>query len=278
MDNFAAYQAAAYTTRDYLIERWNKTQIHLTNVSPKRVYYLSLEFLIGRSMDNAILNLGIKEKYQNAIGNLGFNMEDLLEEEQDAALGNGGLGRLAACFMDSLATLDYPAWGYGIRYNYGIFEQRIIDGYQNEHPDYWLTFGNPWEIQRLDIAYNVAFGGKVITSTLPGRKTPLHTWEASERVVAIAYDYPIPGFGTETTMNIRLWSSKPNVEFDFASFNAGEYENAVSEQTRAENITSCLYPNDNHYIGKQLRLKQQYFFVCATLQGINLLNRYYSKI
>jgi starch phosphorylase len=169
--------------------------------------------------------------------------------------------------MDSLATLDYPAWGYGIRYNYGIFEQRIVDGYQMEHPDYWLTFGNPWEIQRLDIAYDVAFGGRVLSSKSASGKT-VYTWEAGEKVVAIAYDYPIPGFGTKTTINIRLWSSKPNVEFDFQSFNAGDYEKSVREQTEAENITSCLYPNDNHFIGKKLRLKQQYFFVCATLQDI----------
>jgi starch phosphorylase len=177
MDNFAAYQATAFTTRDELIERWNNTQIHLTSVQPKRVYYLSLEFLIGRSMDNALLNLGHKDVYKKAIGELGFNLEDLVEEEIDAALGNGGLGRLAACFMDSLATLDFPAWGYGIRYNYGIFEQRIIDGYQNEHPDYWLTFGNPWEIQRLDIAYDVSFGGKVITKHDVHTGHAVHTWE-----------------------------------------------------------------------------------------------------
>ncbi|KAI8895516.1 glycosyl transferase [Globomyces pollinis-pini] len=268
MDDFAAYQSAAYSVRDKLIENWNETQMNLTNITPKRVYYLSLEFLIGRSMDNALLNLNLKGEYSSAIKKIGFNMEDLIEEEQDAALGNGGLGRLAACFMDSMATLDLPAWGYGIRYNYGIFEQRIVDGYQMEHPDYWLTFGNPWEIQRLDIAYNVGFGGQVITKKATAHAPAVHTWEPSEKVVAIAYDYPIPGFGTKTTINIRLWSSKPNVEFDFASFNAGDYEKSVREQTEAENITSCLYPNDNHYIGKQLRLKQQFFFVCATLQDI----------
>ncbi|KAJ3339650.1 Non-essential glycogen phosphorylase, partial [Kappamyces sp. JEL0680] len=154
MDEFAAYQSTAYSVRDQLLEQWNVTQQYLTSVSPKRVYYLSLEFLIGRSMDNALLNLGVK---------------------------------------DSLATLDYPAWGYGIRYNYGIFEQRIVDGYQMEHPDYWLTFGNPWEIQRLDVAYDVKFGGRVISTKAPAGKLPKHTWEPSEKVVAIAYDYPIPG-------------------------------------------------------------------------------------
>lgn len=268
MNDFAAYQATAYSARDQLIDQWNTTQQYLSSISPKRVYYLSLEFLIGRSMDNALLNLNVKDTYKSAVKKLGFRLEDLVEEENDAALGNGGLGRLAACFMDSLATLDYPAWGYGIRYNYGIFEQRIVDGYQMEHPDYWLTFGNPWEIQRLDIAFDVGFGGKVIsTKAMPG-KPARHTWEPSERVVAIAYDYPIPGFDTKSTINIRLWSSKPNVEFDFASFNAGDYEKAVREQTEAEHITSVLYPNDNHYLGKKLRLKQQFFFVSATLQDI----------
>ena len=169
--------------------------------------------------------------------------------------------------LDSLATLDYPAWGYGIRYTYGIFQQRIVDGFQAEYPDYWLTFGNPWEIPRLDVAYDVCFGGKLKTGKSPTGK-PITVWEPSERVVAMAYDYPIPGFGTKNTINIRLWSSKPTTEFDFASFNEGNYDKSVEEQYRAENITACLYPNDNHAGGKALRLKQQYFFVSATLRDI----------
>jgi starch phosphorylase len=267
MDTFAAYQATALAVRDRLIDSWNTTQQYHTKVDAKRVYYLSLEFLLGRSLDNAILNLSLKDRFAKALSNLGFKIEDLLLEELDAALGNGGLGRLAACFMDSLATLDYPAWGYGIRYSYGIFQQRLVDGYQQEYPDYWLTFGNAWEIPRLDVAYDVRFRGQVIRH-VDAKGKERFTWESNEGVVAVAYDYPIPGYKTNNTINIRLWSSKPKREFDLASFNEGNYDKSVEEQKAAENITSVLYPNDNHYSGKTLRLKQQYFFVCATLSDI----------
>jgi len=267
MDNFAAYQATAYTVRDRLIDNWNETQQYHSTQDPKRVYYLSLEFLLGRTLDNALLNLNVKDKYQRALTEIGFRLEDFMGEELDAALGNGGLGRLAACFMDSLATLDYPAWGYGIRYTYGIFQQKILDGYQTEFPDYWLTFGNPWEIERLDVTYEVCFKG-FIDKYSDDEGNDRYMWEPGERVVAVAYDYPIPGFGTKNCINIRLWSSKPKREFDFASFNQGDYEKSVAEQTAAENISSVLYPNDNHMVGKALRLKQQYFFVCATLQDV----------
>lgn len=164
-------------------------------------------------------------------GSLGFRVEDLVCEEQDAALGNGGLGRLAACFMDSLASLEYPAWGYGIRYTYGIFQQRIQDGFQTEVPDYWLSLGNPWEIERIDVAYDVGFRGSVRSARVNG--SLVHVWEPAERVVAIAYDYPIPGFRTTNTNNIRLWSAKPKKEFDFAEFNEGRYESSVQEQHEA---------------------------------------------
>ncbi|KAJ3095527.1 Non-essential glycogen phosphorylase [Phlyctochytrium planicorne] len=255
------------SVRDRLLDKWNTTQQFHTRQNPKRVYYLSLEFLLGRTMDNAILNMTIKDEYKEALGQVGFRLEDLVEEELDAALGNGGLGRLAACFMDSMATLDYPAWGYGIRYNYGIFQQRIIDGYQTEFPDYWLNFGNPWEIQRLDVTYDIRFRGYV-TKTISEDGDEKYVWEGGEKVIAVAYDYPIPGYNTKNCINIRLWSSKPNKEFDFASFNEGQYDKSVEEQKNAENITSVLYPNDNHMVGKILRLKQQYFFVSATLQDI----------
>ncbi|KAI8805271.1 glycosyl transferase [Cladochytrium replicatum] len=267
MDNFAAYQAVAYSLREQLLQKWNETQQFHTREDPKRVYYLSLEFLLGRTLDNALLNLLVKDNYKQAVEKMGFRVEDLVEEEVDAALGNGGLGRLAACFMDSLATLDYPAWGYGIRYTYGIFQQRIHDGYQAEYPDYWLNFGNPWEIQRLDIWYDIRFRGYV-NKVFDTDGNPRYTWEGGEKVVAVAYDYPIPGFDTKNTINIRLWSSKPKKEFDFGLFNEGNYDKSVEEQKAAENITSVLYPNDNHMVGKQLRLKQQYFFVSATLQDI----------
>ncbi|KAJ3057511.1 Non-essential glycogen phosphorylase [Rhizophlyctis rosea] len=267
MDNFAAYQATAYSVRDRLIDNWNSTQQYHSSKDPKRVYYLSLEFLIGRTLDNALLNLNVKPNYQKALTDVGFRLEDFIHEEVDAALGNGGLGRLAACFMDSLATLDYPAWGYGIRYTYGIFQQKIVDGYQTEYPDYWLTFGNPWEIERLDVTYEVNFRGYVEKYT-DDEGVDRYTWEGGEKVVAVAYDYPIPGFGTKNCINIRLWSSKPKREFDFAQFNEGNYDKSVEEQKAAENITSVLYPNDNHLVGKVLRLKQQFFFVCATLQDV----------
>jgi starch phosphorylase len=223
---------------------------------------------MGRSLQNSILNLGIEKPFQEALKQLGCELEDIYEKELDAALGNGGLGRLAACFMDSLATLDYPAWGYGLRYNYGIFEQRIVDGHQVEFPDYWLNFGNPWEIPRLDVVYPVQFYGTVQKLSGDEVSNIAYRWKGGETVLAIAYDIPIPGYDTMTTINVRLWSSKPKKQFDLASFNEGNYERSVDEQQRAENITSVLYPNDNTYAGKELRLKQQYFFVCATLQDI----------
>lgn len=268
MDSFAAYQAVAHTARDALIHRWNDTQQYHTKMDVKRVYYLSLEFLVGRSLDNALLNLELKPKYNSAIQTLGFNLEDLIEQECDAALGNGGLGRLAACFMDSMATRNYPAWGYGLRYNYGIFQQKIIDGYQTEFPDYWLTFDNPWEVPRLDVIYEIRFYGSIEKMIIDDKGTIRYSWTGGETVEAVAYDMPIPGFRTNNTVNIRLWSSKPKKEFDIESFNQGNYQASVEEQQRAEYITSVLYPNDNTMQGKELRLKQQYFFVCATLKDI----------
>jgi len=267
MDNYAGYQAAAYTIRDQLLFRWDQTQQHHTQVDQKRVYYLSLEFLMGRSLGNAILNLGLKGIYGEALKKLGVELEELVEKERDAALGNGGLGRLAACFMDSMATMDYPAWGYGIRYTYGIFKQQIIGGCQVEFPDYWLTFGNPWEVPRTDVVYEVGFYGHVNKYT-DGLGRERYAWISGETVEAVAYDVPIPGYDTKNTINIRLWSSKPKKEFDLKSFNEGNYQKSVEEQQKAENITSVLYPNDNTMAGKELRLKQQYFFVCATLQDI----------
>ncbi|RHZ79651.1 hypothetical protein Glove_143g17 [Diversispora epigaea] len=267
IDNFSAYQATAHTVRDRLIKRWNDTQQAHAEVGPKRVYYLSLEFLLGRSLDNALLNLGLKESYGEGVEDLGFRMEDVLDQEVDAALGNGGLGRLAACYMDSLATLDYPAWGYGLRYTYGIFQQRLNDGFQVEFPDYWLNFDNPWELPRLDVVIDIYFGGSVSKYTdNNGRVRAI--WEGGEPIQAVAYDVPIPGYGTKNCINIRLWSSKPKRKFDLKHFNEGQYEKAVQAQMEAENITAVLYPNDNHMVGKELRLKQQYFWVAASLADI----------
>lgn len=267
VDAFAAYQATAHSIRDRLMEQWNITQQNHTLRDPKRIYYLSLEFLLGRSLDNAMINLNLKQLYSDSIKPLGFLIDDIISEEKDAALGNGGLGRLAACYMDGLACLEYPAWGYGLRYTYGIFKQHINEGVQTEIPDFWLNFGNPWEVPRLDVAYEVRFYGECVRFTQPDGSVRW-SWQGGEKVRAVAYDVPIPGFRNKTCLNIRLWSSKPLKSFDLASFNEGNYDKSVAEQQKAENITSVLYPNDNHMVGKELRLKQQYFFVCATLKDI----------
>lgn len=208
-----------YSARDHLIESWNETQAVFTRLDVKRVYYLSMEFLVGRSLQNALLNIELEPTFKEALIELGFKLEDMYDEEVDAALGNGGLGRLAACFMDSLATHDFPAWGYGIRYQFGMFKQHMHNGYQAENPDYWLNFGNPWELERLDVHYPVRFYG----STHVDPKTNRTAWVGGEQVQAVAYDFPIPGFKTYNTINLRLWSSKPSKEFDLASFNEGDY-------------------------------------------------------
>ena len=268
-DDLAVYEATSLAMRDRLIIEWNKTQQNQTLQDPKRVYYLSLEFLMGRALDNGMLNLQIKDVIQDGLKELGFErIEDIIDKEHDAALGNGGLGRLAACFLDSLATLQYPAWGYGLRYQYGIFKQKIIDGYQNEFPDYWLTFENPWEIPRHDIQIDVQFGGWTRKFVDPESGKTRIVWEGGEHIQAVAYDVPIPGYANKTANNLRLWSSKPTREFDLEKFNAGDYESSVREQQHAETISAILYPNENHYAGKELRLKQQYFWCCASLHDI----------
>jgi len=248
-DDRSAYKAAALSVRDHLIESLRDTKSHYFKQDVKRVCYLSLEFLMGRSFLNSLMNLDLEKPYKEALQEIGYKLEDLIEEEKDAALGNGGLGRLAACFLDSMATLDLPAWGYGIRYEHGMFEQRIKDGVQVEFPDTWLTHGNPWEIQRLDITYPVVFYGQ-------------------EKVIAVAYDSPIPGYDTLNTNALRLWSAMPDQDIDLAKFNEGDYQKALAARHRALEITQVLYPNDNNWAGKELRLKQQYFFVSATLQDV----------
>ncbi|KAK3398811.1 glycosyl transferase [Sordaria brevicollis] len=266
-DEQAAYSACSLAFRDRLILEWNRTQQRQTFADSKRVYYLSLEFLMGRALDNAMLNIGQKDVAKAGLADLGFRIEDVIEQEHDAALGNGGLGRLAACFLDSLASLNYPAWGYGLRYRYGIFKQEIIDGYQVEVPDYWLDF-NPWEFPRHDVTVDIQFYGHVTKRTDDNGKT-IATWEGGEIVKAVAYDVPIPGYATPSTNNLRLWSSKAaSGEFDFQKFNSGDYENSVADQQRAETISAVLYPNDNLDRGKELRLKQQYFWVAASLYDI----------
>ncbi|KDP21008.1 hypothetical protein JCGZ_21479 [Jatropha curcas] len=233
---------------------------------PKRIYFLSLEYLMGRALSNSITNLGIRDQYADALSQLGFDLEVLAEQEGDAALGNGGLARLSACQMDSLATLDYPAWGYGLRYQYGLFRQVILDGYQHEQPDYWLNYGNPWEIERIHMAYPVKFYGTVEEEDFNGEKRKV--WVPNETVEAVAYDNPIPGYGTRNTITLRLWAAKPSDKNDMEAYNTGDYINAVVNRQRAETISSVLYPDDRTYQGKEIRLKQQYFFVSASMQDI----------
>jgi len=265
-DDFEAYQATALSLRDRLIERWNDTQTYFKEKDPKRVYYLSMEFLMGRSLMNTLYNLDVAEPYAEALRELGYNLEHISEKERDAALGNGGLGRLAACFLDSMATLNLPAWGYGIRYTYGMFRQSIVNGFQHEQPDYWLTFGNPWEIERLIVSYPIKFYGHVSVATEDGRQ--VFKWNAGEQVTAVAYDNPIPGFETRNCINLRLWAAKPSKEFDLEAFNTGDYVAAILSKQRAETLSSVLYPDDRTYEGKELRLKQQHFFVSATIQDV----------
>ena len=226
---------------------------------------MSLEFLLGRMLQNSLVNIDMEAKYKDALMEIGCKLEDVYEEEQDPALGNGGLGRLAACFLDSLATLDIPAMGYGIRYDYGIFRQEIKDGYQVEMPDYWLAKGNPWEIERPDVTYPVSFFGSFTKS---GAAPGVANWYGGETVIAMAYDTPIPGFNTYNTNRLRLWRTRPGNEFDLQKFNDAQYDKSIMERQRAEYITSVLYPNDSTWEGKELRLKQQYFFCCGTIQDI----------
>ncbi|GJE89080.1 glycosyltransferase family 35 protein [Phanerochaete sordida] len=264
LDDLGAYQAAALSVRDNLIINWNETQLNYTRKSPKRAYYLSLEFLMGRTFDNALLNLGLKKEYTEGVNQLGFNLEDLLEKERDAGLGNGGLGRLAACYLDSSASQELPVWGYGLRYRYGIFQQLIApDGSQLEAPDPWLEHDNPWELPRPDVAYEIRFYGHA--ERLDGMKA---VWSGGQEVLAVAYDTMIPGYDTKNTNNLRLWESKPKRGFDLQSFNAGDYERAIESSNSAAAITSVLYPNDHTSFGKELRLKQQYFWTAASLADI----------
>jgi glycogen phosphorylase len=261
------FKGLALAVRDRLVERWIETQQTYYRKPSKRVYYLSLEFLMGRTLGNAILNLGLGESVQKALHELGLRLEELEETEFDAGLGNGGLGRLAACFMDSMATLGLPAYGYGIRYEYGIFFQRIRDGYQVEKPDNWLRYGNPWEVDRPEHLYPVRFYGRVERS-IDAMGRLRCDWLDAEEVMAMAYDTPVPGYRNDTVNNLRLWAAKSTREFDFDYFNHGDYERAVADKDRSETISKVLYPNDNVFLGRELRLKQEYFFVSATLQDI----------
>src|SRR5262249_55354825 len=261
------YVSVALAVRDRMMERWIRTQDAYYEHDAKRVYYLSLEFLMGRTLGNSLVNLGLTEPGHEAVRALGYDLETLREAEWDAGLGNGGLGRLAACFLDSLATLELPSYGYGIRYDYGIFHQRIVGGAQVETPDAWLRYGNPWEIARTGDRFTVKFHGRVHQyPNGAGRLTS--EWVDTEDVLAMPYDPPIPGYGNATVNTLRLWSAKSTEEFNLRYFNEGDYQRAVEEKDESENITKVLYPNDNVREGKELRLKQEYFFVSATLQDV----------
>ncbi|MCW8839418.1 MAG: glycogen/starch/alpha-glucan family phosphorylase, partial [Gammaproteobacteria bacterium] len=271
-DNFTAtdrdwFHAVAHMVRDRLTERWMETMRSYYNTDTKRVYYLSMEFLIGRTLLNSILNLGFYEEAKTVLQELGMDIEEIADLEFDAALGNGGLGRLAACFLDSLATLRLPGYGYGIRYEYGMFRQAIENGAQVEHPDNWLRYGNPWEFARPEVLFPVKFFGQVVEYRGDDGHVR-HHWVDTEEVMAMAYDTPIPGYDVDTVNNMRLWAAKATRDFDLKYFNEGNYTKAVEDKTHSENLSKVLYPNDVTEMGKELRLKQQYFFVSASLQDI----------
>jgi len=265
--NYDRYVSLATMIRDRMVERWSKTQQTYYNVNTKRVYYLSLEFLLGRLILNNIINLGILDEVKYIVKNLGYDFYSLINEEKDAGLGNGGLGRLAACFLDSMATLELPGYGYGIRYEFGIFNQKIINGYQVEEPDEWLKFGYPWEIERPEYSVPVKFYGQVITEKDEFDRLKFK-WINTRDVIAVPYDIPVIGYGNNTVNTLRLWAARASNQFDLKIFNFGDYIKAVEDKNYSENISRVLYPNDNIYEGKELRFKQQYFFVSATLQDI----------
>ncbi|HXN83870.1 MAG TPA: glycogen/starch/alpha-glucan phosphorylase [Myxococcales bacterium] len=268
------FMSLALTVRDKLIERWIATQQRYYNKDVKRVYYLSAEFLMGRALLNNLVNLGLLDVTREALKMLGIELNDVLEKEVDAGLGNGGLGRLAACFLDSLATLDIPGYGYGIRYEFGMFDQLIKDGFQVEQPDEWLRFGNPWELARPEYPVEVKFGGHIEEHVDPQGRLRVR-WTNAEKVIGLPYDTPIAGFGTQTVNTLRLWRARASSEFDLGTFNDGDYERAVLDKNRSETISKVLYPSDVKMFGKELRLKQQYFFVACSLHDI--VRRYQVK-
>lgn len=264
---YQVYTSLAVALRDRLVERWKNTQLAYREQDCKRAYYLSLEFLMGRALGNAMLNLDTDAATAEALRKLGLKLEEIAEQEHDAGLGNGGLGRLAACFLDSCATLQLPVMGYGIRYEYGMFRQKIDNGYQLEEPDHWLRDGNPWEIERPEFSTRVRFGGhSEFYTDLEGRQRA--RWVNTQDVVAIPFDVPVPGYRNGTVNTLRLWKATATEEFDLSEFNAGSYTEAVASKNDAEHITMVLYPNDASENGKELRLKQQYFLASASLQDV----------
>lgn len=264
--NLDLYKSLSLAIKDQLVKRWIRTQQTYYEVDAKRVYYLSMEFLMGRALGNNLINLKLYGQAFEEMHQQGYDLEQLQELEWDAGLGNGGLGRLAACYLDSMATLQLPGYGYGIRYEYGIFFQHIRDGYQIETPDNWLRYGSMWEIERPEYLYPVKYYGRVQEIPQPDGSGVNYEWVDTQDVMAMAYDTPIAGFGNNTVNNLRLWAAKSTREFDFEYFNHGDYIRAVQDKQKTETISKVLYPNDNVLQGKELRLKQEYFFVSATLQ------------
>ena len=254
--------ATLLAVRDRMVERWLRSNRAQLSQDVRQVYYLSMEFLVGRTLSNALLAMGIYDDARAALEEMGFDLEELIEEESDPGLGNGGLGRLAACFLDSLATLGLPGRGYGIRYEYGMFKQNIVDGRQAESPDYWLEYGNPWEFQRFNTRYKVRFGGRIQQEGSRSR------WVETEEVLATAYDQIIPGYDTDATNTLRLWGAQASNEINLGKFNQGDYFAAVEDKNHSENVSRVLYPDDSTYSGRELRLRQEYFLVSATVQDI----------
>ncbi|MDH3620378.1 MAG: glycogen/starch/alpha-glucan phosphorylase [Gammaproteobacteria bacterium] len=267
IDSPFLYQSVVYAARDRLMERWNKTRNMVEANDNRRVAYISLEFLMGRLLRNALLNLGIENETTEALERIGLDLEDVCEREHDTGLGNGGLGRLAACFLDSCATLSLPVIGYGIRYQYGMFHQRIDNGFQVEEADSWLREGFPWEIERIEYAQTIKFGGRSDVQ-IDARGKSRHVWVDTHDILAIPYDIPVPGFENDIVNTLRLWSASARDEFDLEEFNAGSYADSVASKNEAENITMVLYPNAANESGHELRLRQQYFLASASLQDI----------
>ena len=261
------YQAVSYVVKDAIIDDWIATQKQYEKDDPKIVYYMSMEFLLGRALGNNLINMTAYKEVKEALEEMGLNLNELEDQEPDPALGNGGLGRLAACFLDSLASLGYAAYGCGIRYRYGMFKQKIKDGYQEERPDNWLKNGNPFELRRPEYAKEVRFGGNIRVEYDDKTGDIRFKQENYESVLAVPYDYPIVGYDNHIVNTLRIWDAEPIVDFQLDSFDRGDYHKAVEQQNLAKTIVEVLYPNDNHYAGKELRLKQQYFFVSASLQA-----------
>lgn len=262
---FDEFMSVARTARDHMAERWSETWHHSLTSKPRRVYYLSMEYLLGRLLEDGLLNLGLHDEMRAAAEELGVDWNAIVDQEEDPGIGNGGLGRLAACFLDSMASLGIPGTGYGIRFEFGIFRQGIVDGAQVELPDNWLRLGNPWEIARPERIFEVHFGGRVIQYTGSAGEV-VHEWVDTEEVLAMAYDVPVPGFRNGVVNTLRLWSAKATREFDISVFNQGDYMRSVEAKSLSENISRVLYPRDDEVAGKELRLKQEYFLVSATLQ------------